>query len=1104
MQRGSGLGKRVLILVVAACAVLAVAVVAGATPTKNSDPSIAGTAQVGATLTLTPGTYTPSDGSVTIADSWRRCDAADADPATCPEAQAGGASYQLQGADQGKFVRVLETASDDTGSVSVATNAIGPVAPPPQAPVKQADPVVSAPDLVYDSTPPTVTVQPGTWNGNPAPAVTDTWQRCDDAAGGGCADMGATGTSYQLQAADVGTYLRVRETATNGVAPDGQAFSNVVGPVTQPLAPANPPTIDNPNPVVPQAINVNQPPGTYTGFPQPTSYAYAWQRCDTAGGAGCVAVGGNAPTYTTVAADAGKFLRVQVTASNGQTTAQSVWVATAQAVRMAPANTAPPTLSNAAPVLPPALAGAPAPAPVTIAVNQPPGTWVGFPTTFTYQYEWQRCPANDPDTCVPIPDATAATYAVKQEDVGLFLRAKVTAGNNVTPPTGAPPSFAFTPLTQAVRQAPSNTGLNGMQLPQLAMPGDVPARGQTITGSAGIWFAFPAPTIIHQWQRCNAARSEASCADVGAPVQVTSQTTPPFTHTGTSPYPVTDADLGSSFRLKATVANGLAPAAVLFSPVSQPARGAPVNLAGSPPALGDGNDGQPKRGETLTATSGLWTGFWSAGAPPLAITHKWQRCPADGNPAGCVDVAAPIATPLSSAGATPVVTCTGPGGNGPPPNTGSCNSASVFLLTDADLGSRLRVVVTAQNGGGTVSVSTPMTAVVLGAPIIPGGGSPDPALLPKITGDAREGLTLVASSGSWSAFPKDNLAYAYEWLRCTGAGLDSCAAVAGATRDTYFLGPPDVGKQIRVRVTARNGVAPDGVAVSMPTAAVAGAPGGGTGGPGADMILQLGVGSSGSEVTYTLSARNIGTVTAEGVTVKATLGSALSLVSAKPSSGSCTGSVNCSLGSVGAGGTATVEITARASASGTIPFTATVSSSTPDVNPSNNTVSSATQVTAASTRGPTAANAPNTPNTKATTTAEQKSTAIKKVAAKLRAKKVGKAWVVKTRFSLVSGKARLVLSVTPNGSLKRLAFMKGSRLGKSVAKSTRRWLSANAPKPATFPLTIVMPAKGFSPTAIYVIRIKATSPTGLSSQLDIGFKAAVAKKATPRKRAAAR
>ena len=50
---------KILLAAGAACVVLAVAVVAGATPTANDPPSNpSGTAQVGQTVSITPGTYT--------------------------------------------------------------------------------------------------------------------------------------------------------------------------------------------------------------------------------------------------------------------------------------------------------------------------------------------------------------------------------------------------------------------------------------------------------------------------------------------------------------------------------------------------------------------------------------------------------------------------------------------------------------------------------------------------------------------------------------------------------------------------------------------------------------------------------------------------------------------------------------------------------------------------------------------------------------------------------------------------------------------------------------------------------------------------------------
>src|SRR5205814_1826425 len=63
--------------------------------------------------------------------------------------------------------------------------------------------------------------------------------------------------------------------------------------------------------------------GSWTG--SPTSYAYAWQRCDTDGG-NCANIAGATNTpYTATSADVGNVLRVNVTATNskGSTTATS-------------------------------------------------------------------------------------------------------------------------------------------------------------------------------------------------------------------------------------------------------------------------------------------------------------------------------------------------------------------------------------------------------------------------------------------------------------------------------------------------------------------------------------------------------------------------------------------------------------------------------------------------------------------------------------------------------------------------------------------------------------------------------------------------------------
>jgi hypothetical protein len=91
---------------------------------------------------------------------------------------------------------------------------------------------------------------------------------------------------------------------------------------------------------------------------------------------------------------------------------------------------------------------------------------------------------------------------------------------------------------------------------------------------------------------------------------------------------------------------------------------------------------------------------------------------------------------------------------------------------------------------------------------------------PKITGTARDGQVVSATTGSWSAEPAAKLSYA--WRRCDTEGL-ACRGITGATSPTYRLTRADVGARIRVRVYAANALGST-YAPSLPTAIVEAAP----------------------------------------------------------------------------------------------------------------------------------------------------------------------------------------------------------------------------------------------------------------------------------------
>jgi CHRD domain len=92
--------------------------------------------------------------------------------------------------------------------------------------------------------------------------------------------------------------------------------------------------------------------------------------------------------------------------------------------------------------------------------------------------------------------------------------------------------------------------------------------------------------------------------------------------------------------------------------------------------------------------------------------------------------------------------------------------------------------------------------------------------LPNITGTARSGQTLTASSGTWGGLTP--ITYAYQWQRCNSSG-SSCGSIGSATNQNYVASSGDVDRTIRVEVTASNA---DGKtqALSDATAAIA-APG---------------------------------------------------------------------------------------------------------------------------------------------------------------------------------------------------------------------------------------------------------------------------------------
>ena len=165
----------------------------------------------------------------------------------------------------------------------------------------------------------TLAATPGTWSGGPT-SFGYQWQRCD-ASGNGCGDIaGATGPSYVLADADVGSTIRVVVTGRSslGSATATSAPTPVVSASGAPTS-TSPPTIAG-------AAQVGQTLAAVTGSwtDSPTSFGFQWQRCDGAGN-GCTDIAGaTSGTYLVGAGDRGSTLRVVVTARNAAGSATAV------------------------------------------------------------------------------------------------------------------------------------------------------------------------------------------------------------------------------------------------------------------------------------------------------------------------------------------------------------------------------------------------------------------------------------------------------------------------------------------------------------------------------------------------------------------------------------------------------------------------------------------------------------------------------------------------------------------------------------------------------------------------------------------------------------
>ena len=525
-------------------------------PVQISPPTISGTSQEGETLSEGHGSWTNSP--TVYAYQWLRCD--ESGFGCSPISGAESQTYGLTEADVGHTLKVEEVASNAGGPSSPAVSSPTPVVLP-LPPVNVVSPKVSGTAQQGE----TLTESHGSWTHEPT-SYTYAWLRCE-ADGEGCSPIsGAQAAEYVPVAADVGHALRVRETAINAGGPGDPADSGPTAVVVPPV-PVNvsAPSISG---TARQGETLTESHDSWTN--EPTSYEYAWLRCDEAG-EGCSPVSGaHASEYALVAADVGHTLRVSETAINaGGASEPKSSAATAVVAPAPPVNTSPPSISGTAQQ--------------GETLTESHGSWTHEPTSYTYA--WLRCEA-DGEGCSPISGAQAAEYVPVAADVGHALRVRETAINAGGPgdPADSGPTAVVVPPVPVNVSAPSISG--------------TARQGETLTESHDSWTNEPT-SYEYAWLRCDEAGEGCS----------------PVSGAHASEYALVAADVGHTLRVSETAINAggaSEPKSSAATAVVAPAP--PVNTA--PPAI----VGEAQNGLILTESQGSWTN------EPTSYEYQWLRC----------------------------------------------------------------------------------------------------------------------------------------------------------------------------------------------------------------------------------------------------------------------------------------------------------------------------------------------------------------------------------------------------------------------------------------------------------------------------------------------
>jgi hypothetical protein len=798
----SGIGIRMLFR--AAVAVLAAsAMLAGAggvatasaerptgVPTATVAPFLAGTTAEHKKLKVDKGAW--SGGTpIHYTYAWSRCTSTGTECQTINGASK--AAYQAVAGDVGHRLVATVTATNPEGSTEATTAPSDIVAA--GAPKHKGRPAISG--EVVDGR--VLTAGDGAWKGTPPFTYTYQWERCGH---GPCTPIsGATEKTYRAQTADITHKLRVIVTATNSA-----GSGKVLSKPTLTVVPGSPVNLVGPTIsgiVLPgQTLTAND--GTWAGTP-PITFTYQWLSCAPLGGGCSEIAGANEFAYTVGSGEIGDSFEVVVTAGNAQGDAS----ATSPETSITGGGVQPPV-----DVLPPSILGLTVTG-QTVTANE--GLWTGTEPAFTYQ--WELCGPSG-GSCAEIGGATESTFTIPDGDAGHTLRVTVTASN-----AAGTTSATSEHTLEILGVGPTNT-----EAPSIS---GTATAGQILNASSGKWSGTEPILFEYEWLRCNAAGGECSTA-AGASLLST--------------YSVAPADVGHTLRVK-VIAKNIAGTGSAESPATAEVGGVPPKNLIAPLIVG-----LTVTGQTVTTNEGTWTGTqlisykfqWElcdasgascseiAGATKLSLTipdgdagHTLKVLVLAENVAGSAEAISAASTEILGVGSKntepPKVTGTADAGQILTASSGKwsgtepilfeyewlrCNKAGAecttvaaaslvgltYTVAPADIGHTIKVKVIAKNVAGSASAESAATAEVGGVP-------PSNLIAPLIIAAPVSGIAATATEGTWTG--TEPITYSFQWIHCNNKG-EACSEISGATKNQYTPTVGEIGKELKVKVTAKN------------------------------------------------------------------------------------------------------------------------------------------------------------------------------------------------------------------------------------------------------------------------------------------------------------